>query len=299
MCYFTLFVNTPDSPMYEFSFKFLYCDSMGCCCWISVFLLLLPSCSVSLTLLWFLVVKYLFIFFSFFCSLSFNSPSTSFILTAFYLSHTLPFTILPVHTIIFRYHVCKADKKNTQTFFSLSLVSFVFAFISCLLRVVFRLSCSDSYIRFSFAGNVEVDRVVAAGMTGLLLNFEYNRSDFYQRLNKSCVQKFDKWKHRLAVLTFNRCRTLPFFVVSRQFSMQQNINNNNVIGVNWFGFNKIATHSIYEHFYTAPAYNEHELKIANVRQINTQMCTKHIFNRWVWCFFFYFFSAATEQLISE
>lgn len=66
MCYFTLFVNTPDSPMYEFSFKFLYCDSMGCCCWISVFLLLLPSCSVSLTLLWFLVVKYLFIFFSFF-----------------------------------------------------------------------------------------------------------------------------------------------------------------------------------------------------------------------------------------
>lgn len=107
----------------------------------------------------------------------------------------------------------KRTKKNTQTFLSLSLVSFVFAFISCLLRVVFRLSCSDSYIRFSFAGNVEVDRVVAAGVTGLLLNFEYNRSDFYQRLNKSCVPKFDKWKHRLAVLTFNRCRTLPFFMV--------------------------------------------------------------------------------------
>lgn len=32
MCYFTRFVNTPDSPMYEFSFKFLYCDSI-CCCW--------------------------------------------------------------------------------------------------------------------------------------------------------------------------------------------------------------------------------------------------------------------------
>lgn len=299
MCYFTLFVNTPDSPMYEFSFKFLYCDSMGCCCWISVFLLLLPSCSVSLTLLWFLVVKYLFIFFSFFTlclSILLLLHSSWLPSISLLLSHS---RFCPCTRSYLGIMFVKRTKKNTQTFFSLSLVSFVFAFISCLLRVVFRLSCSDSYIRFSFAGNVEVDRVVAAGVTGLLLNFEYNRSDFYQRLNKSCVPKFDKWKHRLAVLTFNRCRTLPFFVVSRQFSMQQNINNNNVIGVNWFGFNKIATHSIYEHFYTAPAYNEHELKIANVRQINTQMCTKHIFNRWVWCFFFYFFSAATEQLISE
>lgn len=50
MCYFTRFVNTPDSPMYEFSFKFLYCDSICCCCcycdWICCVFITMPSYSV-------------------------------------------------------------------------------------------------------------------------------------------------------------------------------------------------------------------------------------------------------------
>lgn len=52
MCYFTRFVNTPDSPMYKFSFKFLKCDSICCCyccyCdWICcVFVIIMPSYSL-------------------------------------------------------------------------------------------------------------------------------------------------------------------------------------------------------------------------------------------------------------